>query len=113
MGNERFDGAGYPRSLKGEDIPLGARIFAVVDAYDAMTSDRPYRLALLHEDALKEIRQQAGGQFDPVIVAPFFAAIRKGFITPGMPVNGHKPLLDPPNVSGPTPSPEEVHAPAS
>jgi putative nucleotidyltransferase with HDIG domain len=111
--HERFDGAGYPRSLKGEDIPLGARIFAVVDAYDAMTSDRPYRLALLHEDALKEIRQQAGSQFDPVIVAPFFAAVRKGFITPDMPVNGHKPLLDTPNASGPTPSPKEVHVPAS
>jgi putative nucleotidyltransferase with HDIG domain len=111
--HERFDGAGYPRNLKGEDIPLGARIFAVVDAYDAMTSDRPYRLALLHEEALDEIRHQAGSQFDPVIVAPFFAAVRKGFITPGMPVNGHKPLPGGLGGNGPTPSPEEAHVPAS
>ena len=111
--HERFDGAGYPCSLKGEAIPLGARIFAVVDAYDAMTSDRPYRLARSHEEALEEIRHQVGTQFDPVLVAPFFAAVRKGLIGPGMPVREHKPLSRTPGGNGPTPSPEETHVPAS
>ena len=111
--HERFDGSGYPRGLKGEEIPLGARIFAVVDAYDAMTSDRPYRLARSHEEALEEIRRQAGTQFDPVVVAPFFAAVRKGLIVSGMPVREHNPLLTMPGGNGPTPSPEETHVPAS
>ena len=78
--HERFDGAGYPCRLKADEIPVGARIFAVVDAYDAMTTDRPYRLARPHEEALKEIRHEAGTQFDPVVVAAFFAAVRKGLI---------------------------------
>jgi putative nucleotidyltransferase with HDIG domain len=111
--HERFDGAGYPRNLKGQEIPLGARIFAVVDAYDAMTSDRPYRLALSHEEALDEIRHQAGTQFDPVVVAPFFAAVRKGLIGPSMPVREHEPLFRMPGGNGPTPSPEVSHVPAS
>jgi len=111
--HERFDGAGYPCSLKGEAIPLGARIFAVVDAYDAMTSDRPYRLARSHEEALEEIRHQVGTQFDPVVVAPFFAAVRKGLIGPGMLVGERKPLPTMPGGNGPMPSPEEVHVPVS
>jgi putative nucleotidyltransferase with HDIG domain len=111
--HERFDGAGYPRNLKGQEIPLGARIFAVVDAYDAMTSDRPYRLARSHEEALEEIRHQVGTQFDPVVVAPFFAAVRKGLIGPSMSVREHEPLFRMPGGNGPTPSPEESHVPAS
>ena len=111
--HERFDGAGYPRNLKGEEIPAGARIFAVVDAYDAMTSDRPYRLALSHEEALAEIRHQASTQFDPVVVVPFFAAVRKGLIGPSMPAREHEPLFRMPGGNGPTPSPEESHVPAS
>ena len=111
--HERFDGTGYPSSLKGEDIPMGARIFAVVDAYDAMTSDRPYRLALSHEEALAEIRRETGTQFDPVVVAPFFAAVRKGLIGPGMPAKAHDRLFRIPGGNGPTPSPEVTHVPAS
>jgi putative nucleotidyltransferase with HDIG domain len=111
--HERFDGAGYPRNLKGQEIPLGARIFAVVDAYDAMTSDRPYRLALSHEEALDEIRHQAGTQFDPVVVAPFFAAVRKGLIVSGMPAREHTPVFSVPGGNGPKPSPEVSHVPAS
>ena len=80
--HERFDGMGYPRGLKREETPLGARIFAVVDAYDAMTSDRPYRLAHPHEYALEEIRHHAGTQFDPVVVAAFFAVVGEGLIGP-------------------------------
>jgi len=65
---EYYDGSGYPRGLKGEAIHLGARIFAVADALDAMISDRPYRPALPLEHALKEIRDMAGTQFDPSVV---------------------------------------------
>ncbi|SHG69028.1 PAS domain S-box-containing protein/diguanylate cyclase (GGDEF) domain-containing protein [Thermosyntropha lipolytica DSM 11003] len=75
--HERWDGKGYPKGLKGEEIPLLARIIAVVDAYDAMTSDRPYRKALTHEEALEEIRRNAGTQFDPRIVEIFIDIIEK------------------------------------
>lgn len=71
--HERFDGKGYPRGLKGEKIPLGARIFAVCDTLDAMTSDRPYRRALPFATALQEIRCQSGRQFDPQVVEAFLA----------------------------------------
>jgi len=111
--HERFDGSGYTRNLKEEEIPIGARIFAVVDAYDAMTSDRPYRLARSHEEALEEIRHQVGSQFDPVVVAPFFAAVRKGLIGPVMPGIEHKPVFRMAGGDGQTPTPEETHVPAS
>jgi HD-GYP domain-containing protein (c-di-GMP phosphodiesterase class II) len=61
---ERYDGGGYPRGLAGEKIPIGARIFAIADTYDAMTSDRPYRKALSGETARVEIHRHAGTQFD-------------------------------------------------
>jgi putative nucleotidyltransferase with HDIG domain len=68
---ERWDGTGYPRGLKGEDIPLGARIFAVADTLDAITSDRPYRSARSVEVARKEIEVWSGRQFDPNVVRVF------------------------------------------
>ena len=68
---ECFDGSGYPRALSGEQIPLGARIFAIADALDAMTSDRPYRKAISFGDARVEIARGAGTQFDPYIVDVF------------------------------------------
>ena len=68
---ETFDGGGYPRGLKGEEIPLGARIFAIADALDAMTSDRPYRKGRSFCEARDEIVRGSGGQFDPKIVAVF------------------------------------------
>ncbi len=71
--HERWDGTGYPRGLKGEQIPLAARLFAVVDAWDALCSDRPYRLAWREEDVRRHIRQEAGHQFDPQVVAAFLA----------------------------------------
>jgi diguanylate cyclase (GGDEF)-like protein len=67
--HERWDGGGYPDGLRGEEIPLAARIVAVSDAYDAMTSDRSYRPALSREDALRELRAASGTQFDPAVVA--------------------------------------------
>lgn len=69
--HEHWDGSGYPRGLKGEEIPLAARIFAVVDVYDAMTSDRPYRKALSVSFVLKYISEQSGKLFDPVVVGAF------------------------------------------
>jgi response regulator RpfG family c-di-GMP phosphodiesterase len=68
---ERYDGSGYPRGLKGDAIPLGARIFSVVDTFDAMTSDRPYRAALSIDAAREEIRAWSGRQFDPEVVEAF------------------------------------------
>ena len=70
--HEKFDGSGYPRGLKGEEIPLGARIFAVVDAFDAMTADRPYSKAISFEAAKAEIKRCAGSHFDPAVVESFF-----------------------------------------
>jgi putative nucleotidyltransferase with HDIG domain len=68
---ESFDGSGYPRGLRGEEIPLGARIFAIADAFDAMTSDRPYRKGMSVEQARDELKRCAGTQFDPHIVEVF------------------------------------------
>ena len=68
---ERFDGSGYPRGLRGFEIPLGARIFAIADTLDAMTSDRPYRKACSFAEARQEIAQLSGQQFDPALVTVF------------------------------------------
>ena len=69
--HERWDGKGYPDGLSGENIPLPARVFAVVDVWDAMTTDRPYRPALSADDALAYIQEQSGKHFDPEVVAHF------------------------------------------
>ena len=73
--HEKWDGTGYPRGIKGEEIPLGARIFAVVDVYDALLSDRPYRKAWSEEEALKYIRQEVGRHFDPKVVELFLKEV--------------------------------------
>lgn len=73
--HERWDGSGYPRRLKGEEIPLAARIFAVVDVWDALTSDRPYRSAWEQKKALEYILEQRGKQFDPAVVDVFLRII--------------------------------------
>jgi diguanylate cyclase (GGDEF)-like protein len=69
--HERYSGHGYPFGLRGNDIPLGSRIVAIADAYDAMTNDRPYKAAMTHDQAIKELRRQAGTQFDPELVGLF------------------------------------------
>jgi putative two-component system response regulator len=69
--HERYDGAGYPDGISGEAIPLGARILAVADTYDAITSDRPYRRAASHREAVAELRVQSGLQLDPLVVEVF------------------------------------------
>jgi len=73
--HEKWDGTGYPRGLKGEQIPLAARLFAVADVWDALTSDRPYRPAWSKEEALIFIREQSGSHFDPQAVDLFFRVI--------------------------------------
>lgn len=70
---EFYDGAGYPQGLAGEQIPKGARIFAVADTLDAMTSDRPYRKALSFQSAREEIVRCSGSQFDPDVVKAFLS----------------------------------------
>lgn len=75
--HEKWDGSGYPRGLKGEEIPLAARLFAVVDVWDALTSDRPYRLALSNQEALEYITSQAGRHFDPAIIEIFLVQMHE------------------------------------
>ncbi|MBN2045284.1 MAG: HD domain-containing protein [Anaerolineales bacterium] len=74
--HERWDGSGYPRGLKGDGIPFQARVFSVVDVWDALTSDRPYRKAWPKEDAAAYIRQKAGEEFDPGVVEQFLEMIQ-------------------------------------
>jgi ribonuclease P protein subunit RPR2 len=93
--HERFDGTGYPDGLRAEEIPLAARVFAVADAFDAMTSDRPYRAAMPLERALEEIVDGAGSQFDPEVVRVFVDLVEDGSleVVAGRPSagNGHAP----------------------
>jgi putative two-component system response regulator len=78
--HDYYDGGGINQVVSGEDIPLGARILAVADAFDAMTSDRPYRSAMSIGDALSEIKQCSGSQFDPVVVAAFLKISVTGIV---------------------------------
>lgn len=80
--HERWDGNGYPHALAGEAIPIGARIFAVADAADAMLHDRPYRRALPPERARGELERGAGTQFDPTVVEAFFALMSSSSVSP-------------------------------
>jgi ribonuclease P protein subunit RPR2 len=102
--HERWDGHGYPDGLAGGEIPFGARVFAVADALDAMTSDRPYRRALPWRTAAERIRAEAGRQFDPHVVAAFASreprlrsihgelSGRDGNVRPGRPMSAHARL---------------------
>lgn len=74
--HEKWDGTGYPRGSRGEEIPLAARLFAVIDVWDALTSNRPYRPAWSDEEALTYIREQSGRHFDPQVVELFFKVIK-------------------------------------
>ncbi|HET9955729.1 MAG TPA: HD domain-containing phosphohydrolase, partial [Polyangiaceae bacterium] len=75
--HERWDGLGYPLGLRGEDIPIIARIISVADTYDAMTSNRAYRRALPHELTVTEIERCAGTQFDPEVASTFVQHIER------------------------------------
>ena len=74
--HEKWDGSGYSRGLKGDEIPMSARLFAVVDVWDALTSDRPYRRAWSEEETLKYLREQSGRHFDPQVVDLFFQVVK-------------------------------------
>ncbi|TYO96602.1 HD-GYP domain-containing protein [Desulfallas thermosapovorans] len=76
---EKYDGTGYPRGIKGEEIPLVARIIAIADTFDAITTDRPYRKGATFKDALAEIQRCAGTHFDPRVVPFFIKAISREF----------------------------------
>ena len=76
--HEKWDGTGYPRGLKGEQIPLAARIFAVVDVWDALRSDRPYRAAWPEDKVLEHIRSLSGTHFDPRVVELFLQVVSGG-----------------------------------
>ena len=75
--HERYDGTGYPQGLKGEEIPFLARVLTVVDSFDAMTFDRPYKAAMTYSDAIKELRANKGRQFDPEIVEVFIRIVER------------------------------------
>ncbi len=79
--HERWDGTGYPDGLAGEAIPLGSRIIAVVDAFDAITTDRPYQKARSTQFALEELQSCAGTQFDPLVVMTFVAVYTKQHVS--------------------------------
>ena len=76
--HEHYDGTGYPEGLKGDNIPLEARILIIADAFDAMTSPRPYRDASSREKAIEELRRSASTQFDPELVEVFIGIIQAG-----------------------------------
>ena len=91
--HERMDGTGYPDGLRLEQIPIGSRIIAVVDAYDAMTSDRPYQRAMTGEDAVTELQDNAGTQFDATVVNAFVSVLAETFPAPQpdtAPTNGRR-----------------------
>ncbi|GAB4525489.1 MAG: hypothetical protein Fur0018_10040 [Anaerolineales bacterium] len=85
--HEKWDGSGYPRGLKGEDIPLAARIFAVVDVWDALTSDRPYRKAWLPQDARDYLMDESGKHFDPQVVTVFLEMLNEEGLSSDAPVD--------------------------
>jgi ribonuclease P protein subunit RPR2 len=78
--HERWDGAGYPEGLRGENIPLSARVFAVADSFDAATTDRPYRLAMSPQEAIKDIIGGAGSAYDPAVIQAFRHAVSRKLI---------------------------------
>jgi putative nucleotidyltransferase with HDIG domain len=84
--HEYWDGSGYPDGLAGETIPLLSRMIAVADAYDAMTTNRPYRLSMSHTEAISELRRAGGAQFDPKVVDAFIRSFQDG-------QNAHFPML--------------------
>jgi HD-GYP domain-containing protein (c-di-GMP phosphodiesterase class II) len=106
---ERWDGTGYPERLRGEDIPLGARIIAAADAYHAIRSDRPYRSGRTHREAMRELRRCSGEQFDPRVVEALLAVLDTDAglraLAPSEPENAA--------VKSRTPSPEPMQKPAA
>jgi DNA-binding response OmpR family regulator len=88
--HERYDGKGYPSGLKGREIPIGARILAVVDAFAAMTANRPHRRALSREEAVHDLHKNVGSQFDPEVVENFSKVVEQKYFFRGL---GSKPKI--------------------
>jgi HD-GYP domain-containing protein (c-di-GMP phosphodiesterase class II) len=84
--HEHYDGTGYPRGLKGESIPIGARLLAVADAFDTMTTNRAYRAAISMDSAIEELRRCSGTQLCPVVVAAFISGFmeHRGYLEPAV-----------------------------
>ena len=82
--HEWFDGRGYPHGLAGAEIPMGSRIVAIADAYEAMISPRPYKAPLAHDEAIRELRRQGGSQFDPELVEVFVSLVGEGRTAPDL-----------------------------
>jgi len=108
MHHEMVNGQGYPQGLKGDEIPLMGKIVAVADTFDAMTTDRPYQLAMKFEDAIEKIQGFVGSRYDAVVVAAFVEACREGQIRPGSvklksrtPPNGNVPAQSKETTVGP------------
>jgi HD-GYP domain-containing protein (c-di-GMP phosphodiesterase class II) len=91
--HERWDGQGYPDGLAGYEIPLAARIVFACDAYNAMTTDRPYRAAMSQETAVEELWANAGSQFDPRVVAALATVIRRGMPSEPSPARAVRAVL--------------------
>jgi putative nucleotidyltransferase with HDIG domain len=94
--HERWDGKGYPDGLQGEQIPVGSRIVSVCDSFDAMTSNRAYRLAMTPQDAVAELERCAGSQFDPLVVDAFVAMLQPTLDAEGGAVRDASPRPRPP-----------------
>jgi len=75
--HERWDGQGYPRGLKGKDIPFLARVVAIVDAYEVMANGRPYKEPMPREEIIKEFQRNSGGQFDPELIEVFLSILEE------------------------------------
>ncbi len=97
--HERYDGTGYPNGLKGEEIPIGARLLSVVDAYGAMTDDRVYRNAHSHAEAIEELQRCSGTQFDPKVVAAFLNAVEHGALRSPQPIALRFPIQGSPDAT--------------
>jgi len=89
--HEWFDGTGYPHGLAGEEIPIGSRIISIADAYEAMISERPYKLAMTHQEAVVELRRQRGVQFDPELVDVFLSLVGGPDANPNTPSSNGTP----------------------
>jgi len=114
--HESWDGSGYPGGVRGTDIPIGARILSVVDCYDALTSDRPYRRALTHDAALEILRERRGSTYDPLVVDTFVRML-PGIVEGVTPPPSHSAaLMQISQAAVPTPSRElssELEAPGA
>jgi diguanylate cyclase (GGDEF)-like protein len=118
--HERWDGTGYPDGLKGEEIPLGARILAVADAFDAIRFSRPYKLSMAADEAMEILRSQAGASFDPNLVQLFLnhiddleqAAVQESQNAPELSFRKYFAAVDPPSLETPSnpPLPQDIHS---